>query len=137
MSIKSNLNDAEMVAAAAGVGESYCELNHGPDTIGSDYTAANMLIIPIGRRISESELEEVRKLFIPVCHECAEGLNSDEWTLVYCLECASNHWIYRPLARLQYRHHVLWLKGCPDCTGKFGGIYFSDTDFPNAPSEDI
>jgi hypothetical protein len=65
-------------------------------------------------------------MVIPVCRECVEALQGEEWTLLYCYECNENHWVFRKLARNQYRHHILWLKGCPDCTGEFGGLYFND-----------
>jgi hypothetical protein len=132
----SNLLDSELLAAVADVGESNCSLEHGPGTNASDYPAVNAFVVPIGRRISEIEAEEVRKLTIPICAECAEGLCSDEWTLVYCLDCCANHWISRVHSKLRYRHHILWLQGCHNCGG-FGGIYFADDDIPNAPSEDI
>lgn len=137
MKIKSNLLDSELLAAVADVGESNCSLEHGPGTDAADYPAVNAFVVPVGRRISEVELEEVRKLTIPICAECAEGLCSDEWTLVYCLDCCANQWISRAHSKLRYRHHILWLRGCLECTGKFGGLYFADEDFENAPSEDM
>ena len=64
---------------------------------------------------------------VPVCAECAQALLGDEWTLLYCFECASSRWVYRQLARNHYRHHILWLRGCPDCSNQFGGLYFNET----------
>ncbi len=141
--VTSNYTDADEAAIAATIVDASCELNHGPATVASDYPAVDAFVIPIGRQLSEMEYEEVRKLVIPVCKDCAESLSGDEWTLIYCLKCSGNHWINRALARLKYRHHVLWLSGCPECGGKFGGLYFADQaipaakDFPNAPSEDL
>jgi len=34
--------------------------------------------------------------------------------------------MHRDLAKNRYRHHVLWLKGCPECSNEFGGLYFND-----------
>jgi hypothetical protein len=68
----------------------------------------------------------VRELVVPVCFDCAQALLHDEWTLLYCFECSHSRWVYRPLARNNYRHHILWLRGCPDCSNEFGGLYFND-----------
>lgn len=104
----------------------FCELNHGPDTRREDFPAVDYLVMPFGYTESEAEEVSVRDLVVPVCRECAEALLGEEWTLAYCFECCSSHWISRRHARLQYRHHVLWLRGCPHCTNKFGGLYFND-----------
>ncbi len=135
--IRSNMADAELIATAADIGESNCSLNHGPGTKASDYPAVNALVIPIGRRINEVESEEVRKLTVPVCAECAESLSDDAWTLILCVECSASQWIHRASAKMGYRHHLILLKGCPGCGGKFEGIYFQPNEFENAPSEDM
>lgn len=137
MQIRSNQSDIELLAAAADVAESYCELNHGPDTKQEDFPAVNAFIVPLGRQLSEVEFQEERKLVIPVCQDCADALQGEAWTLIFCLECSASQWVLRELAKNSYRHHVLWVRGCPECTNKFGGLYFADTDFPNAPSEDL
>lgn len=140
MSIKSNIADVELLSAAADIGESNCSLEHGPGTKASDYPAVNAMVIPIGRRINEVESEEVRKLSIPICQECVEGLQSDAWVLVYCLNCNENHWIFRAHARNKYAPgcHTMLLQGCQNCTKKFGGIWFdTPNSFANAPSEDM
>jgi hypothetical protein len=77
----------------------------------------------------------VRDLVIPVCFDCALALKGDEWTLLYCFECASSRWVCRRLAKNNYRHHILWMRGCPDCTNEFGGLYF--TDVPTCGSKAV
>jgi len=122
------MHEVERLALLAQLGEEFCELNHGPGTRREDFPASDYLVMPFGYKESEVCDVAVRELVVPVCHECAQALLGNEWTLLYCFECASSQWIYRPKAKMHYRHHVLWLKGCPDCGGKFGGLYFSDLE---------
>ena len=53
-------------------------------------------------------------------------LIGEEWTLLYCFECNASRWVNRELAKNSYRHHILWLRGCPECNSAFGGLYFND-----------
>ncbi len=127
------MNAIDKIILLADLGDKYCELNHGPDTRKEDHPATNYLVIPFG--YSENSVIDVavRKMVIPICQECADALSGEEWTLLYCFECNSSHWVYRKLAKNSYRHHILWLRGCPDCTNEFGGLYFAD--HPEAPEE--
>ncbi len=104
----------------------FCELNHGPGTDRKNYPASDYLVAPFG--YSEDEIHEVitRELVIPVCFECTMALMEEEWTLIFCFACSSNHWINRELAKNMYHHQILWLNGCPECTHEFGGLYFTD-----------
>lgn len=103
----------------------HCGLNHGPQTRAEDYPASDYIVIPFGDTQQENPTSE-RNLVVPVCLDCAQALLGEEWTLLYCYECNTSHWLNRKLAKNNYRHHILWLKGCPDCTNKFGGLYFND-----------
>lgn len=114
-----------------------CGLNHGPGTQAGDYPACNYIVVPIGSvREGDKALIE-SELVIPVCLGCAEALVLDAWTLLYCLECNNSKWVFRNYAKNIYRHHILWLKGCPDCSNVFGGLYFSDFPLPigNMPAQ--
>ncbi len=104
----------------------YCSLNHGPETRSEDYPAVDYIVIPFGYQKDEVRETVTRELVVPVCEECAQALMGDEWTLLYCFECAGSRWVSRQLARNRYRHHILWLRGCPDCSNQFGGLYFND-----------
>ena len=106
--------------------EEHCELNHGPGTRPEDYPASDYIIVPVGYAKNNVEEVAVRELVVPVCLECAQALLEDEWTLLYCFDCGASRWVCRKFARNAYRHHILWLKGCPDCTYEFGGLYFSE-----------
>lgn len=103
----------------------HCGLNHGPKTRPEDYLASDYIVIPFGDTQKEIHIAD-RNLVVPVCLDCAQALTGNEWTLFYCFECNTSHWVNRNLAKNNYRHHILWLKGCPDCTNKFGGLYFND-----------
>lgn len=121
------MNTIDSVRLLSELEGEHCGLNHGPETKSEDYSACDYIVIPFGD-IKEEVAKPQRDLIIPVCHECAVSLIGHEWTLLYCFECNASRWVYRPLAKNDYRHHILWLRGCPDCTGKFGGLYFNDFD---------
>ncbi|MDP1883891.1 MAG: hypothetical protein Q8L10_00840 [Candidatus Moranbacteria bacterium] len=105
-----------------------CELSHGPDTRREDFPASDYIIMPFGYSESEKVDVAVREMVVPVCYGCATALLGNEWTLLYCFECCSSQWVYRRLAKNRYRHHILWLRGCPHCSSEeeFGGLYFND-----------
>ena len=122
------MNEIDQIRLLADLDEEHCELNHGPDTNPEQYQATDYLILPIGYQEDSIQSVTVREMVIPVCFDCAQALLRDEWTLLYCFECSHSRWVYRPLARNSYRHHILWLRGCPDCSNEFGGLYFTETD---------
>ncbi|HAP74172.1 TPA: hypothetical protein DCP88_02520 [Candidatus Campbellbacteria bacterium] len=127
------MNEIDKLALMASLSEEHCELNHGPETSHLFTPAIDYLIQPFGYTVSDVEEVSVRDMIVPICAECAKALQGNEWTLFYCFECNSSHWIYRKHARLRYRYNVLWLRGCPECTKEFGGLYFSD--FKGLPEE--
>ncbi len=121
------MDEIDRLQLLAQLAEEHCELNHGPQTRPEDYPASDYLVIPIGYKKNDIEEVSVRDLVIPVCIECAQALLEDEWTLLYCIDCGNSRWVCREMARNHYRHHILWLKGCPDCSYEFGGLYFNET----------
>lgn len=110
----------------------HCSLNHGPENSNDNIPAADYIVTPFGFEEAKGKEIAVRELIIPVCFECALALKGDEWTLLFCFECAESRWVCRKLAKNRYRHHILWMRGCPDCTNTFGGLYF--TDIPSCDS---
>ncbi|MEW6219813.1 MAG: hypothetical protein AB1634_09815 [Thermodesulfobacteriota bacterium] len=120
------MDGIDRVQLLAELGDSFCDLNHGPGTQSRDYPAADYIVLPFGYQDGDHVAVAVREIVIPVCTECAQALLGEEWTLLYCFECGASRWVCRALARNRYRHHILWLRGCPDCTSQFGGLYFSD-----------
>lgn len=103
-----------------------CELNHGPGTNDEFYPAVCFIVLPIGQNEGNDIYKQEHELTISVCKECSEALQEDEWTLLFCVTCTSSQWIARQQSKMRYRHHIVWLQGCPECTNEFGGIYFSD-----------
>ena len=95
-----------------------CSLNHGPGTKDKRVEAADYIVMSFG--YAEDDVQEIAvwELVIPVC-----------------FDCASSRWVYRKLAKHDYRHHILWLRGCPDCANQFGGLYF--TEIPYHGSEAV
>jgi hypothetical protein len=119
----------DKVRMMAELSKDHCELNHGPGISNRNIPAADYIVMPFGYKEAEDREVAVRELIIPVCHECVRALKGDDWTLLYCFECAESRWVYRKLAKNCYRHHILWLRGCPDCSYEFGGLYFTDMPF--------
>ena len=122
------MDEIDKIQLLADLEEAHCELNHGPNTNPEDFPASDYITIPFGYEENSIKTVTVRDLVIPVCMDCIEALIHEEWTLLYCFECSHSRWVSRKLAKNNYRHHVLWLRGCPDCTNKFGGLYFNDVD---------
>jgi hypothetical protein len=116
----------DKVRMMADLHRDHCSLNHGPDTNNQRFPVADYIVMSFGYEEKKDMEIAVRELVIPVCFECVSALKGNEWTLLYCFECTHNRWVCRKLAKNNYRHHILWLRGCPDCTNKFGGLYFTD-----------
>ena len=106
--------------------EEYCELNHGPGTHNERRPAVDYIIQPFGYNVNEIEEVAMREMIVPVCIECAKALQGNEWTLFYCFECCSSQWVYKKFTKNRYRHNILWLRGCPECSEEFGGLYFTE-----------
>ncbi|MEW6427800.1 MAG: hypothetical protein AB1568_07175 [Thermodesulfobacteriota bacterium] len=125
----------EQIQLLAELENEHCHLNHGPDTLDTDFPAIDYLVLPVGYKETDHTEVIVREIVIPVCLECVQGLSGNDWTLFYCLDCNSSQWVYRKLARFPYRHHVLWLKGCPRCAERLAALYFND--YPKVEDEAV
>jgi hypothetical protein len=55
---------------------------------------------------------------VPVCQECSEALEDENWILCYCIVCHASQWIFRPWAKRKYPagNLVYWMDQCPKCT---------------------
>lgn len=131
------MNSFDRLHLLAELDSEHCHLNHGPGIDTSRIAATDYLVLPIGYRESADCDVAMREMVIPVCFDCVQALQGEEWTLLYCLECGDSRWVCRQLAKNRYRHHVLWLKGCPDCSGEFGGLYFNDLSHEIKASEQM
>ena len=120
------MNAIDILALLAQLEEEHCELNHGPDTDRKMFPAADYIVQPFGYSVTELEEVAVREMVVAVCTECAETLQGNDWTLLYCFECCSRQWVHRKLSQNRYRHNILWLRGCPECSEEFGGLYFTE-----------
>ena len=121
------IDEIDLIALRAELGQATCELSHGPYDH-EPHQAVDFLVIPVGKTNENGNKLENSELVIPVCQDCVEALTGDEWTLLYCLDCNESQWVLRAVSRLNYRHHIIWLKGCPHCGEELRGIYFSDED---------
>lgn len=121
------MDEIDELHLIADLSESFCELNHGPQTIKEDFPASDYIIVPFGYKKDEVIDVAAREMVIPICSECAMALLGNDWTLIYCFECNSSQWVYRKMAKNKYRHNILWLRGCIKCNNEFGGLYFNDS----------
>jgi len=110
----------------AELNQDHCSLYHGPGVDNAEIPAADYIVMSFGYEETAGQDIAVRELVIPVCFDCALALKGEEWTLLYCFECSESRWVCRRLAKNRYRHHILWLRGCPECSNTFGGVYFTD-----------
>lgn len=129
------MDETDRLGLLAELTDESCQLNHGPGTENQIIPACNYVVLPVGLREKKNVEICDSEMVIPVCQECAEALVGDEWTLLYCIACNKSQWVCRQLSRMSYRHHILWLKGCPKCGG-FGGLYFND-DFNDRMDEEL
>ncbi len=129
------MNAIDKLQLLAELDDEFCQLNHGPVTVSTDYPACDYIVLPVGYRQDPHTDVVIRNLVIPVCLDCARALLGEQWTLLYCLDCCASQWICRDLARLRYRHHILWLCGCPKCAEKTAGIF--SNDFPAVDEEPV
>ncbi len=121
------IDDIDRVGLQAELSHATCELNHGPYDQ-QPHRAVDFLVVPVGEILGNDTAQNHAELVIPICADCAEALQGEEWTLLYCLDCNESQWVLRAVSRLNYRHHIVWIKGCPECGSEFRGIYFSDQD---------
>ncbi len=121
------IDEIDVLGLEADLAHSHCELNHGPrDT--EPHRAVDYLVLPVGKKHANGTITDKGELVIPVCQECLEGLTDEAWTLLYCIDCNESQWVARQLSKMQYRHNLIWLRGCPRCSAEFGGIYFNDPE---------
>jgi hypothetical protein len=120
------MNAIDRLELLANLKNEHCELNHGPNTDHEKRPAIDYIVQLIGHDAGGGIEVASREMVIPICADCSEALQGNEWTLLYCLECCGNQWVNREYAKNRYRHSILWLRGCPKCTGKFGGLYFTE-----------
>ena len=78
------MDATEKLALLAQLETECCELNHGPDTHHEKRAAVDYIIQPFGYTVNDIEEVAVREMIVPVCAECAEALQGNDWTLFYC-----------------------------------------------------
>ena len=97
--------------------EQVCQLSHGPHP---SPEAEGYLVETLKTESGHKELT------IPICKECSDSLVGGRWVLCYCLKCNESRWIDRLFCKneLASEKRILWLQGCPECGGKFDGLWF-------------
>ncbi len=98
----------------------FCELNHGPDTHYKKRVAVDFIVQPFGYTDNGIEDITMREMLGRVCSDCIETIQGKDWTLLFCIECCSNHWVYKKFTQYRYNHNILWMHGCPECSEKSG-----------------
>ena len=123
------MDSTDKLILLAELEHSHCELNHGPNIDNTSFPAVDYITIPIGK-----DKKKPGHLLIPVCMNCLAGLESDKWVLLYCLECNSSKWVYKPFAKLDYtdnrntEYHVICVEGCPICNTATKNIHILKGD---------
>ena len=90
-----------------------CCLKHGPEEMKIRAPkAVDFLCQCLGLKEENKTTELLR---IPICSECVEGLFNSEWLLVYCVNCNSSQWIFKPESSIKTTEDMIWLDECPEC----------------------
>lgn len=102
-----------------------CSLQHKDQ---GDHPAVEYIVCPMGMKQSDIVSEVQAYHTIPICKECAESLQNDEWVLIYCYKCNESQWVYKPLSRIRYKvdQHIIWIEGCPKCSEKTRRVIHND-----------
>lgn len=100
-----------------------CHLKHSVMDPAENHPAVDYLCQHIGHAESEDSSVVDYTLQIPICQECAEALQGDEWVLLFCLNCCKSQWVLRVLAKIMYpkEQHVVFMEDCPCCEGNNTG----------------
>ncbi len=106
--------------------EEHCELNHGPGTRFEKRVAVDYIIQPLSYIPNDTEEIAVREMIVPVCTDCIETMQGNDWTLFYCTECCSSLWVHKKFAPHNSHHNILWMRGCAECSFEFGGLYSNE-----------
>ena len=92
-----------------------CGLKHSIEDPAENHKAVNYLCQRLGNSKINSQDQEIR---IPICEECVDALNDENWILVYCVYCFKSQWVCRRLAKKTYPkgNLIYWLDVCPFCS---------------------
>lgn len=91
-----------------------CGLKHSKEDPAENHKAVNYLVQNIGNPQTGEIFYQLR---IPVCEECFNALDDNDWILMYCVNCNKSQWVYKPYAKYQYpsENKIYWLDVCPFC----------------------
>jgi len=91
-----------------------CGLNHHDDV---ERPAVDFLCHQMGIELPNGDYEADAELRIPICAECAQGLESGDWILFYCVGCNESQWLKKDSAKMNYQEgtNIIALKKCPKC----------------------
>ena len=90
-----------------------CGLKHAPKEYNlPPVEAVAYLCQNLGYVKTGKNTEQIR---IPICQDCVNGLNDPDWALIYCVNCHSSQWIYKPKSSHVFHTDVVWLDVCPYC----------------------
>lgn len=93
-----------------------CALKHSKEDPSEKHIAVNYLVQNIGNQFNTI----TDTLSIPICQDCVEALQGNNWVLLYCVNCNRSQWVYKRFAKRYYKNseHVLFLTACPHCYEK-------------------
>jgi len=104
-----------MMLARADLEGDTCGLKHSKEDPSENHPATNFLCQKLGNNKTNVAQQELR---IPICSECSEALNSEDWILIFCVYCHKSQWISRKYAKKTYPpgNLIYWIDVCPFCS---------------------
>ena len=114
------MDELDKLGLKAELEDAHCGLNHGPKVDTTEIQAAAWLVLPFGDQETKVATTD---LVVPICAECAESMDDDDWVLVYCLECSKSQWIYKPLAKYKYPKNLILSTSCKHCSKKAKKVF--------------
>ncbi len=106
--------DADVVASIFSLQDEKCQLSHSG---GKAEPAVDYLCQTMGRLSSENSVKIEHELRIPICSDCVDALESDEWVLFYCINCCSSSWHLKAISKHSFPQgeKLRWFDRCPNC----------------------
>ena len=100
------INDDDKLAMMANLSVEPCGLRHDNPRKAINYVC--------------QEFDGGEILTIPICVTCEIKMGDNDWILLYCMNCHSNHWIFKPDSMRQYHYGegevIKWMPACPYCS---------------------
>lgn len=107
----------EHYLAKANINGETCALWHLPSDPANEHPAVDYLCHQMGEILPDGTAEPDAELRIPICADCVDALLSNEWVLIYCINCGDSRWSCKALSDHDWPEdiQIAALKSCPSC----------------------